>query len=148
MTTTSYNNGSVGENFDYSIFCISSIQQFRPTDSPEIQAIPDWIQCQKVNTEILRISIPDTMNYEFRLKSSPKAWIWNRMLESVLYFWNFEKRDRSYWAISFTKVYDYCYYLFYLWLFAIILSPVQVSISVQQKFTGFKTFSLIRLLCF
>ena len=101
MTTTSYNNGSVGENFDYSIFCISSIQQFRPTDSPEVQAIPDWIQCQKVNTEILRISIPDTMNYEFRLKSSPKAWTWNRMLGSVLCFSNFEKRDRNYWAISF-----------------------------------------------
>ena len=67
MATTSHNNDFIGENGDYSIFCIFSIQQFRPTDSPEVQAIPDWIQYQRVNTEILRISIPDTMNYESKL---------------------------------------------------------------------------------
>ena len=84
MTTTSHNNGLIGENVDYSIFCISSIQQFRPANSPEVKTIPDWIQYQKVNTEILRISIPDTINYDSKLKeNSPKARIWCRMIESV-----------------------------------------------------------------
>ena len=44
------------------------MQQFHPTDSPEVQTIPDCIQYQKVNTEILQISIPAAMNYEFKLK--------------------------------------------------------------------------------
>ena len=39
MATTSRNNGFIGEYFDYSIFCISSIQQFRPVDSLEVETI-------------------------------------------------------------------------------------------------------------
>ena len=55
-------------NGDYSIFCIFFIQQLCSTDSPGVQTIPDWIQHQRVNTEILRISISHRTNYEYKLK--------------------------------------------------------------------------------
>ena len=63
LATTSHNNDIIKENGDYSIFCIFSIQQFRSTDLPGVQTIPDWIQYQRVNTEILRISISHGTNY-------------------------------------------------------------------------------------
>ena len=73
LATTSHNNDIIKENGDYSIFYIFSTQLFRSTDSPGVQTIPDWIQYQRVNTEILRISISDGTNYESKLKKYSKS---------------------------------------------------------------------------